>query len=255
MTNFVAGKVALVTGGGTGIGRGIAELLAREGARVVVANRNAETGEETVRRIVEAGGDAVFQRLDVRRETDCQAAVARAVETYGRIDCLVNNAGVFPRATLEETTEEFWDEIFDVNLRGPFFLCKSAIPRMVEQGGGSVVNIGSINGLGGGARLFAYSTAKGGLLTMTRNLAKAYARHKVRVNYVIPGWVITEKEIEIQAAEGHDAEWIAEMAQRLPGGRHQVPEDAAGAVLFLASDFSEQVNGTVFHVDAGMSLV
>lgn len=255
MPGIVEGKVALVTGAGAGIGRGIAELLAREGAAVVVANRNAAAGQETADRIVAAGGRALFQQTDVTREVDCQAAVQRAVDAYGRIDCLVNNAGIFPRATLEETTEEFWEQIMDANLKGPFFLCKAAIPRMVEQGGGSVVNIGSINGLGGGRKLFAYSVSKGGLLTMTRNLAKAYARHKVRVNYVIPGWVITEKEIEIQALEGHDAEWIAQMGQRLPGGRHQVPADAAGTVLFLASDYSEQVSGTVVHVDAAMSLV
>ncbi len=255
MAGIVVGKVALVTGAGAGIGRGIAELLAREGAAVVVANRNAANGQETVERIRAAGGQAVFQPTDVTREADCQAAVQCALDAFGRIDCLVNNAAIFPRATLEETTEAFWDQMMDTNLKGPFFLCKAAIPRMVAQGGGSVVNIGSINGLGGGRNLFAYSTSKGALLTMTRNLAKAYARHKVRVNYVIPGWVITETEIEIQALEGHDEEWIAQAAQRLPGGRHQVPEDAAGTVLFLASDYSEQVSGTVIRVDAGMSLV
>jgi NAD(P)-dependent dehydrogenase (short-subunit alcohol dehydrogenase family) len=255
MAGMVAGKVALVTGGGTGIGRGIAELLAREGARVVIANRTAATGQAVVDGIVAAGGQAVFQPTDVTREADCQAAVRCALDRYGRLDCLVNNAAIFPRASLEETTEAFWDEMMAINLKGPFFLCKAAIPQMVAQGGGSIVNIGSIHGLGGGARLVAYSVAKGGLLTLTRNLAKAYARHQVRVNYVIPGWVITEKEIEIQAHEGHDAAWIAQAATRLRGGRHQVPADAAGTVLFLASAFSEQVSGTVIHVDAGMSLV
>jgi NAD(P)-dependent dehydrogenase (short-subunit alcohol dehydrogenase family) len=254
MAGVVEGKVALVTGAGAGIGRGIAELLAREGAAVVVANRNATAGQETVARITAAGGRAVFAATDVRREQDCQRAVQQAVDAYGRLDCLVNNAGVFPRAALEETTETFWDEIMDTNLKGPFFLCKHALPRMAAQGGGSVVNIGSIHGLGGGGRLFAYSVSKGGLLTMTRNLAKAYARYKIRVNYVIPGWVITDKEIEVQARDGHDAAWIAEAARRLPGGRHQTPEDAAGTVLFLASDFSEQVSGSVIHVDASMSL-
>jgi NAD(P)-dependent dehydrogenase (short-subunit alcohol dehydrogenase family) len=252
---MVAGKVALVTGGGAGIGRGIAELLAREGARVVVANRTAATGEETVARITAAGGQAIFQPTDVRRQADCQAAVERAVADYGRLDCLVNNAAIFPRSTLAETTEAFWDEMLAINLKGPYFLCQAAIPRMGAQGGGSIVNIGSIHGLGGGRNLFAYAVSKGGLLTMTRNLAKAYARDKVRVNYVIPGWVISDTEIEIQAKEGRDAAWLAAAAQRLPGGRHQVPEDAAGTVLFLASDFSEQVSGSVIHVDATMSLV
>jgi NAD(P)-dependent dehydrogenase (short-subunit alcohol dehydrogenase family) len=127
MAGIVEGKVALVTGAGAGIGRGIAELLAHEGAAVVVANRNATAGQETVERIVMAGGRAIFAATDVRREEDCRGAVQQAIDAYGRLDCLVNNAGIFPRSTLEETTATFWDEIMDTNLKGPFFLCKYAM--------------------------------------------------------------------------------------------------------------------------------
>ena len=197
MPGRVQDKIAIVTGGGTGIGQGIAVRLAREGAKVVVANRDARTGEETVRLAQAAGresgfgGSAIHVPTDITRETDCQALVQAAVSQFGGLDVLVNNAGVFPRATLEETTEELWDQIFSVNLKGVFFACKYAMPVMRERGGGSVINIGSINAYVGGGNLFAYSVSKGGLLTLTRNLAASWARHKVRVNFLNPGWVIT----------------------------------------------------------------
>jgi len=245
----VDGKVVIVTGGATGIGRGICDVLAREGARVVVANRNEERGQEAAREIAAAGGEALFVRTDVSQEADCQAVVAAAVERYGRLDALVNNAGIFPRGTLEETTSELWDEIFAVNLKGAFFCCKYAVPEIRKQGGGSIVNIGSANAYVGGANLFAYSVSKGGMITLTRNLAAALAGDRIRVNFVNPGWVITEMEIEIQAKEGHDAEWIAEAGRRMPLGRHQVPTDAGYAVLYLVSDEASQVNGDLINVD------
>jgi NAD(P)-dependent dehydrogenase (short-subunit alcohol dehydrogenase family) len=245
----VDGKVAIVTGGATGIGRGISELLAREGARVVIANRSEEHGKEAERCIREAGGRALFVRTDVAREDDCRNLVAAAVKEYGKLDVLVNNAGIFPRSTLEETTSELWDQIFAVNLKGAFFCCKHAVPEMRNQGAGSIVTIGSANAYVGGANLFAYSVSKGGTITMTRNLAAALAKDRIRVNWVNPGWVITEMEIEIQAKEGHDEEWLAEAGRRMPLGRHQVPEDAAYAVLYLASDESSQVSGDLLNVD------
>ncbi len=255
MAGRVAGKVALVTGGGTGIGRGCATLLAREGAEVIVANRTAETGEETVRLIREAGGEAAFCRTDVSKVSDCERAVNFAVETFGRLDVLVNNAAVFPRATLEETTEEFFDRLIAINLRGPLFLCKYAIPIMRAGGGGSIINIGSIHGYGGGGILLVYAITKGGLLTMTRNLAMSFANSNVRVNYVIPGWVLSEGEIRVQEQfHGRSVEDLAEISKRLPMGRHQTPEDSAYAVLYLASDESSMVTGCVINTDGGMSV-
>ena len=250
----LAGKVAIVTGAGTGIGRGIAEAFAREGACVVVANRSAATGEETVRRIVAAGGRAVFQGTDVTREADCAAAVAQAVARFGKLDVLVNNAGIFPRATLEETTAELWERIFATNLRGPFFTCKHAVPELRRAGGGSIVNLGSTNVYCGLPNLFAYSCSKGGLLTLTRNLARALAPVRIRANLLNPGWVISEGEVVVQADEGHDAAWLEEAGRRQPLGRHQVPEDAAMAAVFLASDESSQVTGVELNCDAGRSM-
>lgn len=245
----VEGKVVIVTGGATGIGRGISEVLAREGARVVIANRSVERGEEAAAAIRESGGQAHFVRCDVSSEEDCRALVDEAVRRFGKLDALVNNAGIFPRATLEETTSELWDQISAVNLKGAFFCCKYAVPELRKQGGGSILNIGSANSYVGLPHLFAYSVSKGGMVTMTRNLAAALAKDNIRVNFVNPGWVITEMEIEIQAQEGHDAEWLAEAARSMPLGRHQVPEDAAYACLFLISDEASQINGDQINVD------
>jgi NAD(P)-dependent dehydrogenase (short-subunit alcohol dehydrogenase family) len=254
MAGRVEGKVAIVTGAGTGIGQGIARLLAREGARVVVANRNAETGEETVRQIREAGGAARFQRTDVTRESDCAELVRATVAEYGALDVLVNNAGIFPRATLEQTSEELWDQIMAVNLKGVFFCCKHAVPALRARGGGSIVNIGSANSYIGGTNLFAYSVSKGALLTLTRNLARAHGHERIRFNFVNPGWVVTPGEIEVQAREGHDAAWLQEQGARKPLGRLQEPDDAAYAILYLASDESCQVTGEALNVDGGSSM-
>ena len=249
----VAGKVAIVTGANAGIGRAAAELLGREGAKVVVASRTAASGEETARAIRDAGGEAIYRRTDVSQEQSCVDLVAETVGRFGRLDVLVNNAAIYPRASLGETTIEFWREIMATNLEGPFVLCREAVPRMIEGGGGSIVNVGSFNGLAGAANLVAYSVAKGGLLTLTRNVAGAYARQNVRVNYLIPGWNITETEKVVQAREGHDAAWLAEVGVRQPGGRFSVPADAAYAILWLASDESIFVNGAIVNTDGGSS--
>jgi len=251
----VEGKVALVTGGGTGIGRGCATLLAREGAKVAVCGRTTATLDETVMHITEGGGEAVALRCDVSKSNECDAVVAQVVERFGRLDVLVNNAGYFPRADLTETTDELWRTIMGVNLDGAFYLCRAAVPHMKRQGGGSIINVGSIHGLGGAPRLFAYAVSKGALLNLTKNLAKAHANDNIRVNYLIPGWVITEGELVIQSQDGRDQAWLDEVGKTLPGGRHSTPDDAAKAVLFLASDDSETITGAVINTDFGMSVV
>jgi NAD(P)-dependent dehydrogenase (short-subunit alcohol dehydrogenase family) len=253
MAERMAGKVAVVTGAAQGIGRGCAEMLAREGARVVVGDLQVEAGQAAVEAIRAAGGEAIFQRADIVEEADCAALIDAAVQTYGRLDALVNNAGWFPRATLEETTTELWDRIMHVNVRGAFLCCKYAVPRMRAAGGGSIVNIGSINGIQGLPNLVAYSAAKGALLTLTRTLAGAYAPERIRVNYVIPGWVLSEGEIALQRSRGVTDEQLQQAGSRLPLGRHQTPQDTAYAVIYLASDESAQVTGTMLHIDAGAS--
>ncbi len=247
----VAGKVAIVTGGNAGIGRAAAELLAREGARVVVAARTAETGEETVQRIVAANGEAIFVRTDVGREDQCIALVAETVRHFGRLDVLVNNAAIYPRATLQETTIALWRQIMAINLEGPLVLCREAIPQMIASGGGSIINVGSGNAKGGAANLTPYSISKGGLWTLTRNVAAAFIGDNIRANYLNPGWNHTETEKQVQALEGHDAAWLAEAAANLPAGRTSDPSDAAYAILWLASDESSFVNGQDISTDGG----
>ena len=250
----VAGKVAIVTGGNAGVGRATAELLAREGARVVVAARTAETGEETVRLIEQAGGEAAFVRTDVSREDDCIALVAETVRRFGRLDVLVNNAAIYPRATLAETTIPVWREIMATNLEGPLVLCRESVPHMIAGGGGSIINVGSGNARGGASNLTPYSISKGGLWTLTRNVAGAFIRDNVRANYVNPGWNHTETEKNVQALEGRDEAWLAEAAARLPAGRAADPSDAAYVILWLASDESRYVNGQDIATDGGSSL-
>ncbi|MBV9282870.1 MAG: SDR family oxidoreductase [Chloroflexi bacterium] len=253
MPGRMAGKVALVTGGGQGIGRACAEMMAREGARVVIGDVRDDVGGAAAAGIRETGGEAHFIHADVVDEGQCTALVDGTADRYGRLDALVNNAGWFPRATLEETTTELWDRVQAVNVRGAFYCCKFAVPHLRAAGGGSIVNIGSINGIQGLPSLVAYAAAKGGLLSLTRTLAGAYVGDRIRVNYVIPGWVLTDTEREIQRGLGLGEEELRRAGEALPLGRHQTPEDVAHAVLYLASDESAQVTGTVLHVDAGVS--
>jgi NAD(P)-dependent dehydrogenase (short-subunit alcohol dehydrogenase family) len=251
MAGRVNGKVAIVTGAAQGIGRGCALLLAREGAHIIVADVQDEKGLSVVEEIRNEGMKASYRHTDVIDEGQCAALIQSAIDSYGRIDVLVNNAGWFPRATIEETSTELWDKVINVNLRGAFYCCKYAIPHMRNAGGSSIINIGSINGIQGLASLIAYSSAKGGLLALTRTLAGAYAKDRIRVNYVIPGWVLTEGEISLQVSRGVDEEELRRQGETLLLGRHQTPDDVALAVIYLASDESSQVTGTILHIDAG----
>jgi NAD(P)-dependent dehydrogenase (short-subunit alcohol dehydrogenase family) len=253
MGGRVSGKVVVVTGAAQGIGLGCAELLASEGAAIVLSDVQHEKGNQAAAKIRAAGGKAHFHSAEVKKESDCSALIDAATKSFGRLDGLVNNAGWFPRATLETTTTELWDEVLQVNLRGAFYCCKYAVPVMRECGGGSIVNIGSICGIQSLPNLVAYGAAKGGLLALTRTLAGAFTEQRIRVNYVIPGWVLTEGEIAIQKAQGRQEESLKRDGEKLALGRHQTPRDAAFAVVYLLSDESAQVTGTILHVDAGAS--
>jgi NAD(P)-dependent dehydrogenase (short-subunit alcohol dehydrogenase family) len=244
-------KVVVITGAAQGVGRGCAVLAAREGAAVVIADVQREAGEAAAAAIRATGGKALFHPTDIVNEEDCLALMQATGATYGKIDVLVNNAGWFPRATLEETTTELWERVLHVNLRGAFYCCKYAIPAMRAKGGGSIINIGSINGIQGLPNLLAYAAAKGGLLSLTRTLAGTYASDNIRANYIIPGWVLSEGELALQHGRGVSDDDLLRAGHSLRLGRHQTPTDVAYAVVYLASDEAAQVTGSVLNIDAG----
>lgn len=251
--NRLRDKVVVITGAAQGIGFGCARLVGAEGARVVLGDIQTERGEQSAAAIRSQGGDAIFCHADIRNEEQCARLMIKAVEIYGRLDGLVNNAGWFPRASLEETTTELWEQVLQVNLRSAFYCSKHAVPKMRQAQGGSIVNMGSICGIQSLPNLVAYGAAKGGLLSLTRTLAGALSDDGIRVNYVIPGWVLTEGELAIQSAQGHGEDLLRKEGKKLRFARHQKPEDAAYAVVYLLSDESSQVTGTILHVDAGES--
>jgi NAD(P)-dependent dehydrogenase (short-subunit alcohol dehydrogenase family) len=253
MSDRVKGKVIIVTGAAQGIGFGIAEMCAKEGATVIIGDINEGKGSAAAQRLNDAGHSAFFQPCDVESEEQCKALVDAAVQRFGRLDGLVNNAGWYPRATLEETTTELWEKIMRINARGPLLCCKYAVPAMRNAGGGSIVNIGSGNGIQANENLVAYGAAKGALLTMTRTLAAPLARDRIRVNYLIPGWVLSEGEIALHASMGTSEEELREHGRHSPLGRLQTPQDTAYGALYLLSDESSQMTGTVFQIDAGWS--
>ena len=252
MSDRVKNKVIVVTGAAQGIGYGIAELLASEGAQVVIGDVQREKGEAAAANIRVQGGQAIFQHTDILKEEDCANLINTAHQHYGKLDGLVNNVGWPARATIEETTAELWDLFMNLNLRGAFFCCKHALQYLKKQGG-SIVNIGTIHGIQAQPNLLAYGVAKGGLLTLTRTLAGAYRSDHIRVNYIIPGWVVSEGEIALHEKLGVSEDELRARGAKQPMGRHQTPQDAAQTALFLLSDDSSQITGQIMHVDGGMS--
>jgi len=244
-------KVAIITGSTGGIGQGIAEMFAQESAKVVISGRNSETGEEVARNIRDSGGEAVFIHTDVTKESDCQNLIQKTLELYDKIDVFVNNAGIFPRGNILETIEELWDQIMAVNLKGAFFCCKHVIPVMQKQKKGSIINIGSSHAWSGFGNIFAYSVSKGGLLTLTKNLARAHGRDGIRVNWITVGWVLTPGEKVMRKLDGQSEDQVEEEGKRMPLGRLQTPEDIAYAAVYLASDESSQVTGAEIPVNGG----
>ena len=245
------GKVGLITGGTSGIGSATAVRFAREGASVALTGRNAERGEAVAQSIVDAGGEAMFIRSDVRIAEDCRQAVEQTLERFGRIDILFNNAGVFHPKTVPECTEEEWDETIDSSLKGAFLMSKYAIPSMIENGGGSIIHTSSGWGILGGDKAAAYCAAKGGLVIMAKAMAIDHGPDGIRVNCVCPGDVDTPMLPDDAAKRGMPwEEYLAEFSDR-PLGRIGTADEIADAVVFLASEEASFVTGDSLVVDGG----
>ncbi len=249
----LAGKVAIVTGAGTGIGRACAELFAREGAAVVLAGRRREPLEEVARAIEKSGGRALAESCDVTREADGKALVARAVRAFGGLHLLVNNAAYWMAGTIEETSLADWDRMMETNLKGVFLLVKHALPALRQAGGGGIINIGSVLGLVGMKRRVAYATSKGGLVLLTKALALDHAADKIRVNCICPSLVDTPMGQESLERAGDAAAERARRLASIPLGRAGTPEDVARLALFLASDDSSWITGAAIALDGGFT--
>jgi NAD(P)-dependent dehydrogenase (short-subunit alcohol dehydrogenase family) len=245
------GRVALITGGNSGIGSATAALFAKEGAAVVLTGRNRERGEQVAQAIKDAGGEALFIQADVRFADACRRAVEETLERFGRIDVLFNNAGVFHPKTVPDCTEEEWDETIDSSLKGAFLMSKYALPSMIARGSGSIIHTSSGWGIQGGDRAAAYCAAKGGLVVMAKAMAIDHGRDGIRVNCVCPGDVDTPMLYDDAEKRGMAWEdYMAGAADR-PLGRVGTVEEIARAVLFLASDDSSFVTGEALVVDGG----
>jgi NAD(P)-dependent dehydrogenase (short-subunit alcohol dehydrogenase family) len=245
------GKVALITGGTSGIGSATAERFAAEGAAVVITGRNAERGEQLVATITANGGEALFIRSDVRFAEQCRQAVEQTLEHFGKIDVLFNNAGVFHPKSIPECTEEEWDETIDSSLKGAFLMSKYVLPSMIEQGSGSIIHTSSGWGILGGDKAAAYCAAKGGLIVMAKAMAIDHGPDGIRVNCVCPGDVLTPMLPDDAEKRGMSWDDYAAGASERPLGRIGEAGEIADAVLFLASDESSFVTGESLVVDGG----
>ncbi len=245
------GRVALITGGTSGIGRATAALFAKEGAAVALTGRSRERGEEVAQDILRAGGRALFIRADVRVADDCRRVVEDTLERFGRIDVLFNNAGVFHPKTVPECTEEEWDETIDSSLKGAFLMSKYVLPSMIERGSGSIIHNSSGWGIQGGNRAAAYCAAKGGLVVMAKAMAIDHGPDRIRVNCVCPGDVETPMLTDDAQKRGMAWDDYHAGASDRPMGRIGTPEEIARAVLFLASDDASFITGESLVVDGG----
>jgi NAD(P)-dependent dehydrogenase (short-subunit alcohol dehydrogenase family) len=247
--NDLENKVVLTTGSTSGIGLAILEHCASRGARVVVHGLEEHEARETAGRLQSAGRTAAFVAADLADPAGCRRAVAFAVERYGGIDVLVNNAALTTRAYLEDVPVEVWDTIMRVNLRAPLLCLQEAVRSMKPRGGGSIINIGSVNAYIGEPKLGPYSVSKGGLMTLTRNAASALNRYRIRVNQLNVGWTLTEGEQRVKREEEGDPDWLDKAMKTRPFGRLLTPQEIAVAAGYFASDASALVTGTIMDLE------
>ena len=247
----LSGKVALITGGASGIGRATARLFALEGASVVIADVSEDSGRAVVNEINRNGGKAAFEPVDVTSAVDCRRVVERTIQEFAKVDILFNNAGIIRRATVLDLKEEDWDRVMAVNVKSIFLLSREVIPHMTKSGGGSVINTASGWGLTGGAKAAVYCASKGAVVLLTKAMAMDHGPQNIRVNCICPGDTDTAmlrgEAVQLGAEERR---FMAAAAKR-PLGRVGTPEEIAQAALYLASDASSFVTGIALVVDGG----
>jgi len=246
-------KVAIITGAASGIGRAAAILFAQNGAKVVIADIDEEGGSETVRRISQTRpGSAIFVKTDVSSTRDAEVCVRATTEKFGKLNCLFSNAGFNPTGTVVDTTEELWDRVLSVNLKGMYLICKSSIPEMIKAGGGSIVCTASVDGVLAIYNEAAYIASKGGIISLTKSMALDFAKDGIRANCILPGAIRTpllEKFLAENPALGGD------QSKGHALGRIGEPEEVASMAMYLLSDASSFVTGAIIPVDGGYSAV
>ena len=246
-------KVVIITGEGSGIGRETAKLFVKEGAKVVVTDIDEKAAEETVKEIEEfveddpcCAGDAFYMKLDISNKDEARQVVLEAINRYGKIDILINNAGIIQDALVTKMTDDDWNRVIDIDLKGPFHMVQAVANAMIEHGAGEIINVSSIVGIYGNIGQANYSSAKAGLIGLTKTLAKELGRKGIRVNAVAPGFIYTPMTAKLP-------EKILEMMkEKTPLRRLGQPDDVAYALLFLASDQANFINGIVLPVDGGL---
>lgn len=251
MSGKLDGKAALITGGNSGIGQATAILFAQEGAQVVIAARSVEKADATIAQIKQSGGQAVFVACDVRLSEDCDRAVQFTVEQFGHIDILFNNAGIVPFGTVIETSLETWHETWATNVSGTFYASRSALPHMIAQGSGVIINNASDWAVVGGQQAAAYCASKGAVVQLTKAMALDHARQGIRVNAVCPGDTYVERwDVRLTEGQSHD-EYLQTLGSPIPMNRVGRTDEIARAVLFLASDDSSYMTGQILVIDGG----
>lgn len=252
-TGRLAGKVAIIVGSTSGIGAETARRFAAEGAMVVVSGRRVDEGEVVVKAISDEGGKAVFQQTDVRDPEQCRALCQRAEDEFSGLDSLVYSSGIFHRASFDEISPEFWDDMQAINVRGAFFCCQAAAPLMRKRNGGSITTIGSIHPFIQSDNMIVYGVSKGALLAMTRKLAGTLRKDRIRVNWITVGWVKTEMEESIHTTEHGDLQRITRFDTSAPWGLNTEDDVALGCV-YLASDDAIRVTGTNLNISGGIHI-
>jgi 2-deoxy-D-gluconate 3-dehydrogenase len=247
----LSGRVALVTGGNGGIGLGMAEGMAAAGATIVIAARNRDKSQAALAGLARHGSQGGFVAIDVADPDSCRRAVSDTVERFGRLDILVNNAGMSVRKPPEDYSDTEWRNVIETNLTGAFVCSQAAFAPMQRQGGGKIINIGSMMSIFGAGYAVAYAASKGAIVQMTKSLAVSWAKHNIQVNAVLPGWIDTEltQRAREQVDGLHDR-----VLRRTPAGRWGVPHDLAGIAVFLAAPASDFVTGAAIPVDGGFSV-